>query len=115
MVTGVPRGSVNVMSYWYWPPVPAAAVPVMRAGFPPANDSPWGRVPTRAIFPSLAEMANDPGAPTVNAAMLELTNVGSFTTFTGNGLKTGPRDAVEPTAIGATSVVKVPLVPAGGM
>ena len=60
-------------------------------------------------------MANEPRDPTVNVAVLGLRNIGLFTTVTGNGLKTGVTDALEPVAIGAISAVNVPVVPAGGL
>lgn len=66
---------------WYWPPLAAAGVPVMRAGFPPENDSPLGSGPIRSMFPSLAEMVKDPCDPTVNLAVLGLRNSGVFTTL----------------------------------
>ena len=60
-------------------------------------------------------MANEPRDPTVNVAMLGLRNIGLFTTVTGNRLKTGVTDALEPVAIGAISAVNMPVVPAGGL
>ena len=104
-----------VTSSGYWPPLPGAGVPLMVAGFPPVNDKPAGSLPKiLPIFPSLAEIANEPRDPTVNVAVLGLRNIGLFTTVTGNGLNTGVMDAAEPIAIGAISTVNVPVVPAGG-
>src|SRR5271166_409351 len=106
----------SVTSSGYWPPLPGAGIPVMVAGFPAVNDKPAGSPPKiLPIFPSLAEMANEPRDPTVNVAMLGLRNIGLFTTVTGNGVKTGVTDALEPVAIGAISAVNVPVVPAGGL
>ncbi len=107
-----PFARESVTSSGYWPPLPSAGIPVMVAGFPPVNDKPAGRLPILTIFPSLAEMANEPCDPTVNVAVLGLRNIGWFTTVTGNGLKIGVTDALEPAAIGAISAVNVPVVPA---
>src|SRR5271154_973974 len=111
-----PPATESVTSSGYWPPLSAAGIPAMVAGLPPVNDRPGGSLPEIApIFPSLAEMANDPLDPTVNVAVLGLRNVGLFTTVTGNGVKTGMTEAFEPVAIGAISAVDVPVVPAGGL
>src|SRR5271163_2328492 len=110
-----PPATESVTCNGYLPPLSAAGIPVMVAGLPPVNDRPGGRRPKIVpIFPLLAEMANEPRDPTVKVAVLGLRNIGLFTTVTGNGVKTGVTDALEPVAIGAISAVNVPVVPAGG-
>jgi hypothetical protein len=74
----------------YWPPVPAAGVPLM---LPELNESPLGSgVPPvpRLTVPWEASTLNEPWVPTVKKAVSGLVNTGIFSTVTGNGLMRAP-------------------------
>ena len=77
----LPALSVNMR--FCWPPVPEAATPLMLAGFPEAKDNPFGSVSSRPMVPSLADIANELLAPTVNEALFGLRNTGGLTTCKG--------------------------------
>ena len=75
--------SVDVSVTVYWPPVPAAGVPLIAAGFPEVKLSPVGSALPNAIVPVLAETENDPECPAVNVAVFGLVNTGLFKTVSG--------------------------------